>query len=59
MNDDNIAYLAIFIICVILFSMIFKRDEQIECYEDYIQKGIIPTKCEKYFKDLKIGSDKE
>ena len=56
--SDDIPFLVIFIVCVILFSMIFKKDEKIECYEDYMQKGIIATKCEKYFKDLDLGSDK-
>lgn len=33
------------------------RKQQIECYQDYIETNVITTRCEKYFKDLKLGSD--
>lgn len=47
------------IITGLIMIIVFVKNEKIECYEDYMQKGIIATKCEKYFKDLELGSDKE
>lgn len=60
-DDLVIAFICLLIGIIIGLFIIIKCDKnkQIECYQDYMKLNIIPTRCEKYFKDLKIGSDKE
>lgn len=53
----DIPFMVLFVILVIILANLFKKEEIIECYKDYMEKNIIATRCEKHFKDLKLGSD--
>ena len=61
-SDDLLIVVICFLVGAIaglLLIIVFVKDDQIECYKDYMEKNIIATRCEKYFKDLELGSDKD
>lgn len=60
--SDGSGYFAFMVIIIVAFIIgfivsFYARINEIQCYQDYIETNVITTRCEKYFKELKLGSD--